>query len=101
MKRIVRRACRYGREFLGAKPGFFYGLTDTVVELMGAFFPEIKNRIDYVKRKFLFIKRNVKKRNTLIENEKKKKEKENYLFLFPFIFEQNQLRTKKMLSERH
>ncbi|HYE02860.1 MAG TPA: alanine--tRNA ligase, partial [Phycisphaerales bacterium] len=42
LRRILRRAVRYGRQTLGAKPGFFAQLVPVVVERMGGFFPELK-----------------------------------------------------------
>lgn len=42
LRRILRRAVRYATEKLGAKPGFFATLVDTVVELLGETFPELK-----------------------------------------------------------
>jgi alanyl-tRNA synthetase len=41
LKRINRRACRYARQFFGAKAGFFSGLVPVVVERLGGFFPEL------------------------------------------------------------
>jgi len=41
LRRIVRRAIRYGKEFLGAKDGFFQHITDALVESMGDVFPEL------------------------------------------------------------
>lgn len=42
LRRILRRAVRYATEKLGAKPGFFATLVNTVVELLGETFPELK-----------------------------------------------------------
>lgn len=42
LRRILKRAIRYGREFLGAKPGFFAQLAPVVVRKMGDFFPKLK-----------------------------------------------------------
>jgi len=41
LRRILRRAVRYGREVLGAKEGFFAQLVDVVVAHFGGFFPEL------------------------------------------------------------
>uniref|UniRef100_A0A061SAZ8 Alanine--tRNA ligase n=1 Tax=Tetraselmis sp. GSL018 TaxID=582737 RepID=A0A061SAZ8_9CHLO len=41
LRRILRRAVRYGTEVLGAKEGFFAELVDVVAEHMGKFFPEL------------------------------------------------------------
>jgi alanyl-tRNA synthetase len=42
LRRILRRAVRYGRQVLNAKPGFFSQLVPTVVERMGEAFPELR-----------------------------------------------------------
>ncbi len=42
LRRILRRAVRYGRQVLGAKPGFFSQLVPIVVERMGEAFPELR-----------------------------------------------------------
>jgi len=42
LRRILRRAARYGRQVMGAKTGFFCQLVPAVVEKMGAAFPELK-----------------------------------------------------------
>ncbi|KAL6501032.1 hypothetical protein OROHE_025229 [Orobanche hederae] len=42
LRRILRRAVRYGTEVLKAQQGFFSGLVGVVVELMGDVFPELK-----------------------------------------------------------
>ncbi|KAL4856101.1 Alanine--tRNA ligase [Chlorella vulgaris] len=41
LRRVLRRAVRYGREVLGAKEGFFSSLVDVVVEHMGPAYPEL------------------------------------------------------------
>uniref|UniRef100_A0A8D8ZX88 Alanine--tRNA ligase n=1 Tax=Cacopsylla melanoneura TaxID=428564 RepID=A0A8D8ZX88_9HEMI len=41
LRRILRRAVRYGTEKLGAKPRFFSSLVNTVVDLLGDTFPEV------------------------------------------------------------
>lgn len=43
LRRILRRATRYGQQILGAEPGFFATLTPVVVETFGEFFPELKS----------------------------------------------------------
>jgi alanyl-tRNA synthetase len=50
LRRILRRAVRYGRQlgFSGDKP-FFGALVETLVKEMGAVFPELKNRQDTVR----------------------------------------------------
>ncbi|XP_059476490.1 alanine--tRNA ligase, cytoplasmic isoform X2 [Neocloeon triangulifer] len=49
LRRILRRAVRYGSEKLGAKPGFFSTLVDTVVSLLGETFPEVTRDPNAVK----------------------------------------------------
>ena len=50
LRRILRRAVRYGRQlgFSGDKP-FFGALVETLVKEMGEVFPELKNRQDTVR----------------------------------------------------
>jgi alanyl-tRNA synthetase/REP element-mobilizing transposase RayT len=47
LRRILRRAVRYGR-LLGFQEPFFYKLTDVLAETMGDVFPEIRLRKKYV-----------------------------------------------------
>ena len=47
MRRILRRAARYGR-MLGLQEPFIYKLVPTVVEILGDTFPEIQQRQDYI-----------------------------------------------------
>ncbi len=51
LRRILRRAVRYGRQlgFSGEKP-FFGGLVETLVSEMGGVFPELINRQDVVRQ---------------------------------------------------
>src|SRR5262249_4551918 len=42
LKRILRRAERYGRQYLDAKKPFLGDLVPTVVEVMGGAFPELR-----------------------------------------------------------
>ena len=42
LRRILRRAVRYGRQMLGAQEGFFAALVPSVVASLGATFPEIE-----------------------------------------------------------
>ncbi|XP_047965383.1 alanine--tRNA ligase-like [Salvia hispanica] len=42
LRRILRRAVRYGTEVLKAQPGFFSGLVQIVVDVMSDVFPELK-----------------------------------------------------------
>lgn len=49
LRRILRRAVRYGREILGAPPGFFHQLVDSVLEVLGDAFPTLKQNPEDVK----------------------------------------------------
>ncbi len=42
LRRILRRAVKYGHQNLGARGGFLHQLVPTVVETMGEFFPELR-----------------------------------------------------------
>jgi len=48
LRRILRRAARYGRQYLGIDGPFLVELVGTIVELMGEAFPEIAERQEYV-----------------------------------------------------
>ncbi|XP_065865617.1 alanine--tRNA ligase isoform X2 [Euphorbia lathyris] len=49
LRRILRRAVRYGNEVLKAQEGFFNGLVNIVVKVMGDVFPELKQNEDRIK----------------------------------------------------
>ncbi|KAH3768181.1 hypothetical protein DPMN_169393, partial [Dreissena polymorpha] len=49
LRRILRRAVRYATEKLGAKPGFFASLVDTVIQLLSNAFPEVGKDPNMVK----------------------------------------------------
>ncbi len=49
LRRILRRAVRTGR-ILGFKDAFFYQLADTIAELYGDAFPELRTNLDRVKK---------------------------------------------------
>ncbi|XP_067651201.1 alanine--tRNA ligase, cytoplasmic-like [Haliotis asinina] len=49
LRRILRRAVRYGTEKLNGKPGMFASLVDTVVQLLGDAFPEVTKDPETVK----------------------------------------------------
>ncbi len=48
LRRILRRAARYGRQYLNIEGPFLVKLVDTVVDVMGGFFGELKERKQYV-----------------------------------------------------
>ena len=48
LRRILRRAVRFGRQMLNAPPGFFSQLVPVVVETMGGAFPELRKRPEHV-----------------------------------------------------
>lgn len=48
LRRVLRRAVRYGRQNLGAELGFFSTLLPKLVEIMGNTFPELKEKQDLV-----------------------------------------------------
>jgi len=48
LRRILRRAVRYGSQFLGGSDGFFARLVPAVVELMGTAFPELVEKKELV-----------------------------------------------------
>ncbi|MHC4294065.1 MAG: alanine--tRNA ligase, partial [Planctomycetota bacterium] len=48
LRRILRRAVRYGRQYLNIEGPFVSKLVETVVNLMGGFFTELKDRRQYV-----------------------------------------------------
>jgi len=49
LRRILRRAVRYGRDILKAPPGFFHPLVDSVLETLGDAFPELLKNPEDVK----------------------------------------------------
>jgi alanyl-tRNA synthetase len=50
LRRILRRAVRFGRQQLGIREPFIHGLVPVVVEAMGDAFPELKMRTQRVVR---------------------------------------------------
>uniref|UniRef100_A0A6M2DGU8 Alanine--tRNA ligase n=1 Tax=Xenopsylla cheopis TaxID=163159 RepID=A0A6M2DGU8_XENCH len=70
LRRILRRAVRYGTEKLNAKPKFFSSLVHTVVGLLGETFPELtkdsQNIIDIInEEEEMFLKTLTRGRNLL------------------------------------
>merc|ERR1719437_24388 len=49
LRRVLRRAVRYGREILDAPPGFFHQLVDSVIDTLGDAFPTLKTNTEDVK----------------------------------------------------
>ncbi|MGM9803051.1 MAG: alanine--tRNA ligase [Muribaculaceae bacterium] len=49
IRRILRRAVRYGYTFLGQREAFMYKLIDTLIESMGEAYPEIKVQSTLIK----------------------------------------------------
>ncbi len=49
LRRILRRGIRYASENLNAQPGFFASLVDTVCDILGDFFPEVRKDPQAVK----------------------------------------------------
>ncbi|MBD5355928.1 MAG: alanine--tRNA ligase [Bacteroides sp.] len=50
IRRILRRAVRYGYTFLDCKEAFMYKLVDRLVEQMGDSYPELKAQKDIIKK---------------------------------------------------
>lgn len=48
IRRILRRAVRYGYTFLGQKQAFMYRLVDTLIESMGEAYPELPAQRDLI-----------------------------------------------------
>ncbi|PIA45927.1 hypothetical protein AQUCO_01600281v1 [Aquilegia coerulea] len=50
LRRILRRAVRYGKEVLKGPDGFFSGLVSSFVEVMGGIFPELRRHEVNIKK---------------------------------------------------
>ena len=46
LRRVLRRAVRYGKDILNCKPGFFATLVDSVVDNFGEVYPELVKKRD-------------------------------------------------------
>ena len=49
IRRILRRALRYGYSFLDMRQPFMYNLVDSLVKQMGDYFPEIRSQVGIIK----------------------------------------------------
>nr|AAF05592.1 alanyl-tRNA synthetase [Dictyostelium discoideum] len=49
LRRILRRAVRYGKQKLNAPTGFFSKLVDVVIANFGEFFPELRKKPEHIK----------------------------------------------------
>ncbi|KYQ88257.1 alanyl-tRNA synthetase [Tieghemostelium lacteum] len=49
LRRILRRAVRYGKQKLNAPSGFFTKLVDVVIDNFGGFYPELRRKPDHIK----------------------------------------------------
>ncbi len=67
LRRLLRRAVKYGR-FLGMNKPFLYELVDDVVELMGSFYSNLYDTRDIVKK--IILKEEEKFLETIAEGEK-------------------------------
>lgn len=85
LRRILRRAARYGRN-LNLKEPFIYKLVDTVVENMGYYFTEIKDQRENVKK---IIK---------AEEESFNKTLDRGIELFEEISEKSKVKSEKKIS---
>ncbi len=50
VRRLIRRAARFGRQELGLEEPFLHALVPTVSEVLGQVFPEIAARVEHVQR---------------------------------------------------
>jgi len=48
LRRLIRRAARFGRQELGLEQPYLHRLVPTVAEVLGSAFPEIRQRADHV-----------------------------------------------------
>jgi alanyl-tRNA synthetase len=50
IRRLLRRAVRYGKATLGVQKPFMYGLTAVVGEIMGVYYPEVVSKREFIER---------------------------------------------------
>lgn len=48
LRRLIRRAARFGRQVLGREEPFLFEVAATVAEILGVAFPEIPERLDHI-----------------------------------------------------
>ncbi len=48
LRRLIRRASRFGRQALGEKEPFLFEVVPTVAEILGDVFPEMRTRVEHV-----------------------------------------------------
>ncbi|MFT7480909.1 MAG: alanyl-tRNA synthetase, partial [Gammaproteobacteria bacterium] len=48
LRRLIRRASRFGRQTLGLEEPFLFQLVPTVAEILGDAFPEVRDRVDHL-----------------------------------------------------
>ncbi len=53
LRRVLRRAARFGRQMLGAETGFFSSLVPTLVEVMGEAWPELRKHQTHIQEVLL------------------------------------------------
>jgi len=49
LRRLIRRAARFGRQALGMEEPFLFELAGTVAEVLGDAFPEIREQVDHLR----------------------------------------------------
>src|SRR5690606_27303757 len=50
IRRLLRRAVRYGKATLGVERPFLYKLTDVVGDIMGVHYPEVVDKREFIAR---------------------------------------------------
>jgi alanyl-tRNA synthetase len=50
LRRLLRRAARFGRQVLGLEQPFLFDLVPTVAKVLGGAFPELTRRVEHVQR---------------------------------------------------